>query len=508
MRPSRVLSFHLLAVIAAAATLLRLQMASFADDPGVGWHLASGAWILQARSIPRLDPFLASQAARPWISDQWLSDLLLYALYLAGSWAALYAVLTALYLYAYMGLTYRCAREYCGSALAASAAAFAALKLGLVHFILRPVLFSFALFAALLPSLLRLYRRADQGGRPPPREIVFCSALLLLWCNLHPSFVVGIGLLALLPAALVIDKFFFDRPVPSAAVHHALLLLVCGALITLLNPFGTELHRSILDLWSSSYFSGLHTEWRSLDFRSLEGASLELMLLIVVIGAYAGRTARRHFTFELLAALLFLHLTLKHARFLPYLGLVLAPLAAQSLCSLRSAARFWELPPVRIFLRALRRLEDLEAGHPRGGLAAAAGLILIGCAFFLGDLPGGPAELGPQRTVYPYRALDAIQASLPAGGPCIVLSHPNWGGFILWRSGGRCRPLIDDRNTLVGESFHRQYMAHLQAAADDRSWLQSSAANYALLPPRRPLAEAAWSLAYEDEIALMYRRKP
>ncbi len=66
-------------VISSFFLLLGQQLIGFANDPGVGWHLADGAQIAATGQIPRTDSFLSEP--RAWISDQWLSDLLLYHMY-------------------------------------------------------------------------------------------------------------------------------------------------------------------------------------------------------------------------------------------------------------------------------------------------------------------------------------------------------------------------------------------------------------------------------------------
>src|ERR1051325_5000553 len=36
-------------------------------DPGTGWHLATGRWILEMASIPRHDAFSFTATGNPWI---------------------------------------------------------------------------------------------------------------------------------------------------------------------------------------------------------------------------------------------------------------------------------------------------------------------------------------------------------------------------------------------------------------------------------------------------------
>ncbi len=67
-------------IISSVYTLLAMELVGFANDPGVGWHLATGDYILKNFSIPFIDPFLGGQEGRAWICDQWLADLILSAI--------------------------------------------------------------------------------------------------------------------------------------------------------------------------------------------------------------------------------------------------------------------------------------------------------------------------------------------------------------------------------------------------------------------------------------------
>ena len=82
-----------LLVIAAAVHVYSVRMVGVADDPGLGGHLASGAYMLQQGAVPGHDPFLADGASKAWIADQWLSALGMEVLLRCGGWPLLYAVI-------------------------------------------------------------------------------------------------------------------------------------------------------------------------------------------------------------------------------------------------------------------------------------------------------------------------------------------------------------------------------------------------------------------------------
>ena len=44
------------------------------QDPGIGWHLVTGRWILETRALPREDFFSFTALGRPWITYSWLFE--------------------------------------------------------------------------------------------------------------------------------------------------------------------------------------------------------------------------------------------------------------------------------------------------------------------------------------------------------------------------------------------------------------------------------------------------
>ncbi len=58
-------------------------------DPDFWWHLRTGQLIVQTHVIPHTDPFSFTKAGGPWITHEWLSELLMYALYQIGSYGLL-----------------------------------------------------------------------------------------------------------------------------------------------------------------------------------------------------------------------------------------------------------------------------------------------------------------------------------------------------------------------------------------------------------------------------------
>src|SRR5690606_30220521 len=130
--------------------------------------------------------------------DQWLGDLTLWKMFQMGGYPLIYSAIIVIYLATYFGILYWGIVPLVSAPFAALLASFFAFKLGLVHFILRPVVFSFPFFAAVTIILFRAYERIMHGKPLPAWIYAALPALFLLWANIHPSFVLGLVLIGTL----------------------------------------------------------------------------------------------------------------------------------------------------------------------------------------------------------------------------------------------------------------------------------------------------------------------
>src|SRR6202162_6154059 len=52
-----------------------------ATDPDLWWHLRTGQLIVESGHVPHSDPFSFTRAGHPWVSHEWLSDVVFYELW-------------------------------------------------------------------------------------------------------------------------------------------------------------------------------------------------------------------------------------------------------------------------------------------------------------------------------------------------------------------------------------------------------------------------------------------
>ena len=221
----------------AAARLLRLIFPIIGlvlgfktlSDPDLGWHLATGLWILDHHQTPIVDPFGVGKSF--YLAYSWLFDVVTALVFSFGGWVALQisqALLIALAVYVLVGLV-QCASAYQKSKdiriTLLSETLSVALTVPLIASVwnLRPQLLSVIFFAWALQCVIR--RRFS---------IIRAALLTVVWANIHVYWIVAPGVWLL----------FSTVQSSTKTIRNLLLQVVIFlALISLglLNPYGAAL---------------------------------------------------------------------------------------------------------------------------------------------------------------------------------------------------------------------------------------------------------------------------
>lgn len=325
-------------------------------DPDTYWHLATGHWIIEHKSLPLSDPFSHSMPGALWMTHEWLSELALTGVYQAAGWTGL-VVLVALLFAGTLAYLMRFLLARMDPADALLFTGFAGGML-LSHLLVRPHVLVWPLLAIWVGTLVN----AVEGQRNPPWLLV---PLMALWANMHGSFTLGLALGAALALEAVLASPGERRREAAMRWGSFVALAVAASMVTPLGWHG---------LWFSVEFMRMPvlldsiTEWRSPDFHKPQ--ILELWLLLILVLGCAGRL--RLPWLRLLMLLALVHLALKHQRHAEILGLVSPFIIASSI-----ALRKPEDEGAKRNAATLDRIFHALAAPARPGALAAAAL--AGC---------------------------------------------------------------------------------------------------------------------------------
>jgi hypothetical protein len=194
-------------------------------DGDTGWHLGAGKWIIANGVVPTTDPFSHTMPGKAWTAHEWLAEVLMVGVEALRGWgglAALFALSGAITFWLLASEAFRhLPARWAIAAVGVSAGILFPFALA------RPHMLAWSLLAAWTVILLR----AREERRSPP---LAAALLMVVWANLHASYIVGFGLLGLFALESLIENPR-DRKLLGRWVVFGLLALAAAVLVT---PFG------------------------------------------------------------------------------------------------------------------------------------------------------------------------------------------------------------------------------------------------------------------------------
>jgi hypothetical protein len=478
------MSWPLLVAALALMAVLGYLRANVLTDPDTYWHLATGRWILAHGTVPKVDVFSHSMPGTAWVAHEWLSALVLTGVHQAAGWAGLVALVALVFAgtLAYL-MRFLMARMEPVHALLFTV--FAASMLA-GHLLARPHVLAWPLLAVWVGSLVN----AGEQGRGPPWWLV---PLMVLWANLHGSFMLGLAL----GAALALDATLLHPPGQRRAGAWRWAGFVgLTAAAAMFTPSGWQ------GLWYPVQVMGMNVslnrirEWQSPNFQHLQ--TMEIWLLLVLAIAGAGRI--RLPWLRLLLVLGLAHLALKHQRNVSLLGLVTPFLMATPL------AQQW-----RATAGAGRDVASVDRVFRALAAPAKAGAI-VATAFLATLLIGQAVQSGRFAPAVATTPEAAVQAAEQAGVTGPVLNAYNFGGFLIYRE---VPVFIDGRADMYGDDLVKRYLDAMLLSQPESlpKLLNDYHINWTLLTPGTPALALldrlpGWRRLYADDIAVVHVRDP
>ena len=450
-------------------------------DGDTNWHVASGRWILTHMTAPTADPFSFTYAGKPWIAHEWGSEVLMALAYLGLGWSGVVLLMGAAAgtAYALIAAELRLWLGPVGQLIG----------LGLSFACLQPFLYARPHILA-LPLLVIWTSRllaARRAGKAPPLEL---ALLMVLWANLHASFIFGLGIIGPFAA-----EAFFDAPntIPAKldVVRGWGVFGVIATALSLATPHG------IAGLEFPFWVLGMKVlpnilEWRSATFQQptlFEGA----LLITLFLGLWRGVRVP---PFRLVLLVALVHMALQHVR----QEAVLAVLAPMLLAEPFGRATYPGRPGPRVVppvgWKPTWRVPSVLVAWPHWRSRAAA-VVATRLAIPLVRTDNGNV---------PVTALAHVPPQL-LGQP--VFNEYAFGGYLIFKG---VKPYIDGRADMYGDAWVQQYLAiagGAQPTVDDafKRWN----IRWTILSPREPLVRMldtrpGWRRIYADGFAVVHAR--
>lgn len=445
----------LIAFFAAFATVTQA-------DPDLWGHVKFGLDTLTARSLGSVDPYSFTQD-RPWLNHEWLSELLMGAAYKLGGIRGLIWLKAALVIGVFLIVW----RSLAGAALWVRIAASVWLAVGAAHMnsTVRPQLWSF-LGVAIVCRILS----ADS------KAVAWLPLVFAIWANMHGGWIVGVGVVAAWGAISAVVR-------REQYVRYLGLPVLC-VVATLATPYGLDLWHFI---WGTVHLERDILEWRPLT-ESVGPQEWLPWAVTVLLGALVNLD-RRPIDLPRIAVLLIL--AIASFRVMRIVSLFIA---ASLILIGPALARRWPLsrkapaaPPLP------KRLAAALAAIPAIAGVVAAVLVArqtTSCISVRGDWA---VELP---------AWEVVRSS----GARRLVTHFNWGQYVIWHAGPGMQVSIDGRRETVYTDRHLSLHREVERGSEagqrallewqpDVVWLPKTSGVKAWLMERgyRLLYDSPWS---------------
>lgn len=473
-------------------------------DRDVWWHLSNGKLILES-GLPARDVYSFTAEGRPWLVQEWLTEVVMYQLKSAFGYSALSLLFGLL------------------QALGAALAYALVRRMGAGRVLSLLLLMLYTLFAAsswgvrpqvLTPLFLGIFYLALLHYRDEPgsaRPLMLLPPLMALWTNLHASYFMGI---ALLGAFLVgeLANNYLHRPARPVPLRPLFATLVACFAATLLNPY-------FLELWSypltyllngtSNPLLRYTQEWKSPDFREpinlLFGLSIVLLGLVGLARPAAASerqewrvSPHRHLDVTLAIVLVaFTFLALQAVRLVPLYGLMVLPLLGGAF------AAAWP---------CLSSRDEAPASGVEGKLnwvMALAGVTLI--AYSVLNAPQAQVNREPRADTafaYPVTAAAYLEENIE---PVRLYNNFAWGGYLIYRLYPRHKVFIDGRADMYREGIFEDFITVQEVRPGWREVLSRYNITHTLIVPGGSLDYAlsrdpGWKVVFKDRVSVIYRK--
>jgi hypothetical protein len=433
-----------IAALPLFAGFLALMLQATLQDNDYYWHLETGRWIVEHRTLPSSDLFSFTRPDRPWLLHEWLFEVVLYGVFATfGSFgvklfAALLGTCVAVLLYLAIKLVLK--RPMAAMWLAC-----------LVYFGLfltpRPQLATYVFVAAYLYILVALKYAGNS------RLLPLLPVIMVIWVNAHGGYVIGIALLTVFCIAEWLNASMMGAEGEgSPNLRRLTLVSILTVLASLLNPYFATHWAYPFEIMAMDATDFI-AEWRSPNFNRLTGRLFLFLVAgfcliqiyrtrkpdiaeLAVPGLFivAGFTSIRHFVLALMAMSVFA-----------------AP-------ALHDGLRFPGRLPNAVTRLAAALRSRLAGGTPIGRAEGPLNLAIIIMLTVAMAAYYPTARREEERKIRESLPVGAVQFIRDNGITGRMFNNYDFGGYLIHRLYPQQRVFIDGRADMYGDAFFAEYM--------------------------------------------------
>jgi hypothetical protein len=477
-------SWFKISIIFLLFAALHYRVSYTPADADLWGHVKFGQDAIAHRALGSSDPYSYLTQGQRWINHEWLAECLFALAYdRLGTWGLV--LLKTVIDFIIISSLFITLINHGLDPIRAGILVLVAAFLLFYHILtVRPQLFTYLFF---LLTLL-LLKRVESGGR---RWLWAFPPLLALWINMHGGVLAGWGALLAWSSTQLVLRLWSPQ---GAADLNPLEILTAGVASTaalLVNPYGYVLPQMLIRTATVPRPDIL--EWQSVAASRSHFAAF-LVLLALALGCLSlsnrGRRPALIVVFLVTASM-----PLVAIRHLPLFAISAVILAGEFI------AAAWSRWPTRLGETASLLERGLVFFSIAGGL-----IFLAFSPVNYACMPISTRLLGS----FPARATAVLAKTGLSGN---LVTHFNWGEYLIWHVGPRIRVSIDGRReTIYSELVRDENGQFSRGEGDWAAILRRPATDLVLVPKGSPpfnlmVLTQNWVVAFEDPLCAIFARK-
>ena len=253
-------------------------------DPDLWGHLRFGQAVLAQHHLILHDPYSYSAPGHLWLNHEWLTEVLMAAIYNGFGMIGLKVMKFACCATTVVLLAIAMEDTEAPASIQAAILMISALPIAPQNQF-RPQMFTFVMVSGLLALLARYNYR----GRAPMWLVI---PLFAIWANLHGGWIIGLGVLGVFSAAVFVQDLVSGRGMSRGA--WLLAVTAAAAVATLATPYGIGTWQAVLHALENPRTHTVIVDWLSLPasivyhYRAHNYGSIVCKSLAVAIFAIFG----------------------------------------------------------------------------------------------------------------------------------------------------------------------------------------------------------------------------
>lgn len=397
------------------------------EDPDFFWHIATGKWILQNRTLPSDDPFSFTTPKDLELRDEtilkgyWISQLLYYVSYLAAGYNGIIFLRVFIVLLLCLFLIKRRETELNMHLLSVLLSIFVIFNFYALD---RPQVFSFLFFAVLLYLIDVMKKRDDVSFL----HYLSIPLLLFIWANMHGGYILG---QAVLSVYLITENLKARVSATGALTPGKLkrfsLVVILSLFSSLLNPLSYKTLLATFQFMKTSYFTQNIIEYSStveafLRYNQYLILFYWLTALLTVIAFLYRIIQRRIDPADLLLTALFLYFSFTQVRYVAFFMI-------------------WSAPFLSSLFNALFR-----EGFLRRSFITGSTLLILSLEIYTsGQVVHNLIHFGDRKWISPIYPSEIVRFIKAEGIKGNMYNFYGWGGYLIWELGPERKVFVDGR---------------------------------------------------------------